>query len=284
MEFTKSSIVAIVMAGGLGKRMESDLPKVLHPVGGLPMIVRVVDTLVHVMRLGYPVCRILVVVGKYRDQITACLQQHCSPETFQSIRFVDQSPAMGTGHAIQCCMNELCKVPPTSKVLILSGDVPLIRCRTIVSILMDANGLCSTASTWHARFMTTHLENPRGYGRVLLDKETGQFVKIVEEKDCVTEEERETTLVNAGIYLFDLRALLSALPLLSNQNAQGEYYLTDVVGILRQCSMTVDTVEVPKEYQPDIMGVNTKAELEQMNDILSLEALDNASDSPNELN
>jgi len=246
------TLTTIIMAGGLGKRMNSDIPKVLHLVKGKPMLYYVLEK---AFEVGSD--HILIVVGKYKTQIQKKIAKYFSVYEFFKITFIDQEFALGTGHAIQCCLpffhyHEKKRDPTNSQVLILSGDVPLIEKDTIQQLLQKPNAI-----------LITELENPFGCGRIVF-RENNFIDKIIEEKDC-TEEQRKIQYVNAGIYHFTLDVLLTCLPKIKNENANKEYYLTDIVEIARENDISLGFYELPKEKQLEIINVNTPAELEFVN-------------------
>lgn len=239
----------IIMAGGLGKRMESDLPKVLHKILDKPMIVRVIEESIKLMPK-----KIIIVVGKYHNIIKKTIDEY-----IQNINlvYVYQPEALGTGHAIQCCMEEL-KSEPSELTLILSGDVPFLKCETMIDIIKDTNKV---------KIAITELEDSTGYGRIML--KNSQFEKIIEEKDCSTEEKR-IKLINCGIYSFSTDILCKYLPCLSNDNAQREYYLTDIIEIIKineDINVELCTIDKDKHYQ--IMGINTKQQLIELESLVS---------------
>ena len=224
--------------------MRSDLPKVLHLVGGKPMLVRVIES----VREIHP-DKIVVVTGRHHSLIIQTLSAWMD---IFGIVFVEQSPALGTGHAVQCCLHQIAM---NDRVLILNGDMPLIR-PNILHILIK-NGRMNMV-------MTTKLENPMGYGRVLYDSR-GEFRAIKEERDC-DEDDRQIQEVNTGVYVFSGQVLHECLPLLKNDNSQKEFYLTDVVqhaltaGYIVDTFMTMDSISV--------MGANTPEELAELSRIL----------------
>ena len=238
----------VIMAGGLGKRMNSSLPKVLHKIGGVEMINHVLLKL-NVLRKIVNLEKILIVVGQYGEQIKEAVEE-CN---FQmSISYVNQPQALGTGHAIQCCKEELLKFP-YSDVLILSGDVPFLSSITMLNLLKIPN---------YVRLITTNMSNPDGYGRVI--KLNNIFQKIVEHKDCTTEQLNINT-VNCGIYAINSKLLCKYLPYLNNENNQKEYYLTDIIEIIkREESVIIGTLEVKPENKIEITGVNTIAQLKEL--------------------
>ena len=242
-------VVIIIMAGGLGKRMNSSLPKVLHKVGDKPMICHI---LTNALSLNYKISKILIVVGKYKDQIKAEIERYI---TTPLIKYVDQLTPMGTGHAIQCCLPELVK-SPEANVLILSGDVPLLSASTMIKTLENSNG---------AKIIVTNMPDPTGYGRILIKDD--KFERIIEQKDC-TDQEREITLVNCGIYAIHSQFLCKYLQFLTNNNSQKEYYLTDIIEIIKNkenMEIQLFLIETSKQYE--IMGVNTIEQLKQLEDI-----------------
>lgn len=250
MSNTKT-LTTIIMAGGLGKRMNSDIPKVLHLVKGKPMLCYVIEK---ALEVGSD--HILIVVGKYKTQIQKKIAKYFSVYEYFKFTFIDQEIPLGTGHAIQCCLpffhNHENKIDPTnSQVLILSGDVPLIEKNTIQQLLQKPNAI-----------LITKLENPFGCGRIIFRE--NYIDKIIEEKDC-TEEQRKIKYVNAGIYHFTLDVLFTCLPKIENKNANQEYYLTDVVEIAKQQDIDLSFYELLREKQIEIININTPAELELVN-------------------
>jgi bifunctional UDP-N-acetylglucosamine pyrophosphorylase/glucosamine-1-phosphate N-acetyltransferase len=248
----------IILAGGLGKRMGSDFPKVLHWVGDVPMIVRILRSL--------PAdARILIVVGKYKDIIQATIRQY----TDVDIEYVVQDPPLGTGHAVACCLPH---IDPERQVIVLSGDVPLIQTKTIQKM---------SEYTPELRVLTMTVEDPTGYGRIITSRcindsdindgcmndgnihVSSQFVKIVEHKDC-TEEERACTTVNCGIYAFSGKVAHQFVPLIQNVNSQNEYYLTDIVGLAHGAGIRVEVCHINDDERHTVRGVNNLAELAEI--------------------
>jgi bifunctional UDP-N-acetylglucosamine pyrophosphorylase / glucosamine-1-phosphate N-acetyltransferase len=230
---------AIVLAAGEGKRMKSERAKVLHEVAGRPMIDRVLGML---REAG--VGQAVVVTGHLEEQVRAHLGM--------AVRCVTQAERKGTGHAVMQAERELAGFEGT--VVVACGDVPLLRAET----LREALGVFESREAAGV-VLTTELENPAGYGRVLRRGED-EIERIVEHKDA-SESERAVREINSGTYCFRSRELFAALAEVKNDNAQGEYYLTDVVEILigrgeRVCAYKIaDPVEA--------MGVNSREELER---------------------
>ena len=244
------SNTVVIMAGGLGKRMNSDesnlLPKVLHKVKGKPMLLHVIETAISINPID-----IYIIVGKYKDVIEKEIGNY---NLSKKIKFVIQEEALGTGHAIQCCLPILQNI--NSNVIILSGDVPLISKKTLEN-LININNI---------KLMTTILDNPKGYGRIV--EKDNKFVKIVEDKDC-DDFEREINKINSGIYSINSELICKYVMNLKNDNKQKEYYLTDIVEIIKENeNIDVEIYNVPKENQFELMGVNTIEQLNQLNNII----------------
>ena len=245
---SRSKLVVIIMAGGLGKRMNSELPKVLHKIQNEPMLIHVIKQAKKLLPKT-----ILIVVGKYRKIIEETLNDYIDLE---NICFIVQHEPLGTGHAIQCCMNKLLNLEyPKSDttVLILSGDVPLLQANTMIDIVSNLNGV---------KIAVTTFDDPHGYGRIV--EKNNVFDKIIEEKDCDFER-KKIKKVNCGIYAFKSALLCKYLPLLQPNNSQGEYYLTDIVEIIKtQENIHIDMLEFSKDKQIEIMGVNTVEQLYEL--------------------
>lgn len=235
---------AVILAAGKGVRMKSDLPKVVHRAAGKPLVAHVVNA---VQAAG--VNEIVLVVGHGREHVQALFGD-------SSINFAIQEQQLGTGHAL---MQARKQVPADNTVLVLAGDTPLLRSSSL-KILMDHHQTSRAAAT----VLTTCLEQPYGYGRVVRDKD-GQFMRIVEEKDAGPEE-KSITEINSGIYCFQASQVFPVLQQLQPANAQGEYYLTDVLEILKAKGQRVEVVmaAVPEE----IHGVNDRIQLVQAEKIL----------------
>jgi dTDP-glucose 4,6-dehydratase len=242
--------IVLIMAGGLGKRMNSELPKVLHLLKEKPLIVHVIETALKINPI-----KIGIIVGKYREIIQETINKYLKDTS--KIEYIIQSEALGTGHAIMCCKDFLSN-HKNSSVTILSGDVPLIKSDTLKRLNTSLNK-SETA------LLINKLENPIGYGRIIIDKE--QFVKIVEENDC-SKEERKVDLVNSGIYSFTSEAIINNISKITNNNKQNEYYLTDIFNFIDK--KFIDLVYLENKYE--VMGVNTPDQLISLenNDELSI--------------
>ena len=239
------------MAGGLGSRMQSDVPKVLHKVGGIPMLVRVITE-----ALKLDPKNILVVVGEYKPMIEKVLKEY---GLLSKIDFVIQEEPLGTGHAVKQCIPYLDNVHEhKEQVLVLSGDVPLLTAKTMNDML------CSG----FAKVLTVCVANPKGYGRIILDG-NGDLKRIVEEKDC-SPNQKMVNLVNTGIYSFRSSLLVQYIDDIDCKNAQNEYYLTDMIAILRKNFFHVRHHELPVDSCIEVMGINTKEQLQRINARLSI--------------
>jgi bifunctional UDP-N-acetylglucosamine pyrophosphorylase/glucosamine-1-phosphate N-acetyltransferase/UDP-N-acetylglucosamine pyrophosphorylase len=220
--------------------MKSELPKVLVPVAGRAMIEYVLDSLTVA-----GIDDVIIVVGYRADLVRATLAHR------PKLTFVEQTQQLGTGHAVMVCHDELARRGDAA-VFVLAGDSPMMQASSL-SALMREFAQCRPACL----IGTAHKSNPQGLGRVVRDAE-GRFLKIVEEKDA-TPAERSLTEVNLSCYLFDCRALLAAIDRLGNDNAQREYYITDVPGILKGQGQAVVALDVLESVES--LSINTVEEL-----------------------
>ena len=234
---------ALILAAGQGTRIKSDLPKVLHKACGKEMVNHVIDTL-----RKADIEDINVIIGKGSELVK---EKTSSREVSYSL----QAEQLGTGHAVKCAIDFLKDKKGT--VAVFCGDAPLIKEETVVSLFEEHNSNNNTAT-----LLTSILDDATGYGRIIRDG--NEVLKIVEHKDC-NEEELKVTEMNAGVYCFDIEKLLEALNKLSNNNSQGEYYLTDVIGILKSEGEKVGAVVIDFE---ETLGVNSRAQLAQVEAIL----------------
>ena len=240
-------IQAVVLAAGKGTRMKSARAKVLHPALGVPMLEHVVRAL-----QAAGAAPVTVVVGHQAEAVEAAFAG-------RGLEFVRQDPPLGTGHALQVAGPRLGRGRGT--VVVVNGDLPLLRPETLTALL-EAHAKSGAAAT----LLTVALDDPGAYGRVLRDAD-GSVRAIVEAKDA-TPEERAVREINAGLYAFEREALLPALERLKPQNAQGEYYLTDVVALLREAGARVGAVAA--EDPGEALGVNTVEELAETARLLRL--------------
>lgn len=233
-------VKAIVLAAGKGTRLGSEqaqLPKVMRSVLGRPMLSYVLDTLRFI-----PPQDITIVVGFLREMIV---------DKFGSVyQYAVQDPQLGTGHAVFCAESSFSEF--SGPILVCYGDMPLVHQETYEALL-DTHLREGNACTLLTGSSTTEL----GFGRVLCDHD-GHFQRVIEFKDC-TPEQKKITMLNAGIYIFDAALLRMALPRLKNQNAAGEYYLTDVPALLLSDGHRVGICH--SQYDGEILGVNTLEQL-----------------------
>jgi bifunctional UDP-N-acetylglucosamine pyrophosphorylase / glucosamine-1-phosphate N-acetyltransferase len=245
---------AVVLAAGLGTRMRSDRAKVLHELAGLPLVRHALAALA-----GLDPDRVALVVGHQADAVRAA----ASGSALRDLRFVHQAEQRGTGHAVACAREAFADF--AGDVLILYGDVPLIRTATLRGLL-DTHRVEAADLT----LLTVRFADPTGYGRILRGSE-GRVVGIVEERDA-TSAERAITEINPGLYAVRAEALFPLLAQLRPDNAQGELYLTDLVGLAargdyRVASRTSGRAE-------EVLGVNTRMELARMEATLRAELVD----------
>jgi bifunctional UDP-N-acetylglucosamine pyrophosphorylase/glucosamine-1-phosphate N-acetyltransferase len=237
---------AVILAAGEGKRMQSDLAKVLHPVAGRPLLDHV---LVACEQAGVP--RAVVVVGARREQVTAWLESRVSP-TGMEIRPAVQAEQRGTGHALSCALPVVEAMGAGDELIVLCGDAPLIRARTIGQLLA-----LHRARHAGATILTADLDDPTGYGRIVRAP-SGDVERIVEHRDA-TDAERALKEINSADYVFDRAAVTGALARVTNVNQQGEFYLTDTIAILKAEGRPILALKVldPRE----VLGVNTVDQL-----------------------
>ena len=237
------SLVAVVLAAGKGTRMGSDLPKVLHPLLGEPLVV-------HAIRAAQTAgaTRVVVVVGHGAAQVQATLA-----DEFPGLVYAVQEQQRGTGHAVLCALPAL--TDHSGDVLILSGDVPRLRAETLERLAHAC-----AHSPGRLALATFRTGEPQGYGRIIREQDAGDgaVLTIVEERDA-SPAQRAIQECNAGVYCVGVELLRSALPELGTANVQGEIYLTDLVArVAGQGGRGVAALEVP---EAEVAGVNTPAQL-----------------------
>ncbi|NEV61399.1 bifunctional UDP-N-acetylglucosamine diphosphorylase/glucosamine-1-phosphate N-acetyltransferase GlmU [Thiorhodococcus minor] len=228
----------VILAAGLGKRMRSSLPKVLHPLAGRPLLGHVLDA---AQRLEP--ARIVVVHGHGGDRVKAAFAD-------QDCIWIEQSEQRGTGHAV---IQALPAVEGLDQVLVLYGDVPLIAAETL-------RDLVALGAETPLGLLTAELEDPTGYGRIVRDRDR-RVTRIVEEKDA-TPEERRIDEINTGFLVADRPSLADWLGGISDDNAQGEYYLTDIIGIAADAGVQVATSQ-PAQLA-EIAGINDRVQLAEL--------------------
>ncbi len=237
--------VAIILAAGKGKRMKSDLPKVLHKLSGRPMVEYVVDA-ARAAGAG----RIILVIGHKWEQTQGYLKH-------LKVEFVVQKQQLGTGHAVMQAKGLLSDFD--GEVLILCGDVPLLKATTLKSLMEEHRSNKAAATV-----LTSIPGDPAGYGRVVRDSK-GMVQEIVEEKDT-SADQRKIGEINTGTFCFDKSSLFSVLERVNNDNRQKEYYLTDTLKLLLEGGQPVRAVVASDASET--LGVNSPEELVQVEEIL----------------
>lgn len=234
---------AIILAAGQGTRIKSNIPKVLHKVCGKEMVNHVIDN----MREA-EIEDVNVIIGNGSELVKESTKD-------RNVSYSLQEEQLGTGHAVKCAKEFL--QGKDGVVAVFTGDAPLTRVETIKK-LIDEHIKKGNKAT----LLSAYVDDPTGYGRIIRDGE--EVLKIVEHKDC-NEEELKVNEMNAGMYCFDIKSLLSSLEELNNNNVQGEYYLTDVIGILKSKGEKVGALLTDYE---DTLGVNSRAQLAEAERVL----------------
>ena len=239
-------VATIIMAAGKGTRMKSNESKLVHKIYDKELVRRVAEA---AYKIGSD--EVIAVVGHLREQVKEVLGD--------KVKYAYQEELLGTGHAVMQAIPFL--KGKKGKVLVLNGDVPIIRPETLEKLLEK-----SVTSKEYATLLTAIYENPTGYGRIIRD-EGGSVEEIVEEKDAKSYQ-KKIKEINSGIYCFDIEELLKALELIKPNNAQGEYYLTDVIKIMNDKGLKTGAVIV--EDNTEILGVNDRAQLELLTRVLRM--------------
>ncbi|MGK7904075.1 MAG: bifunctional UDP-N-acetylglucosamine diphosphorylase/glucosamine-1-phosphate N-acetyltransferase GlmU [Hormoscilla sp.] len=235
-------VAVAILAAGRGTRMKSQLPKVLHALAGRTLIARVLDS-----SRKLSAKHRLVIVGYRGDLVKQSLSD------YRDLEFVEQTQQLGTGHAIQQLLPHLQDF--TGDLVVLNGDVPLLRPETIQQLVAIHQARQNAAT-----ILTAQIPNPKGYGRVFCDQDN-VLQQIVEDRDCTTAQ-RQNRRVNAGVYCFNWQKLAGVLPQLQSQNDQQEYYLTDA------CSLMHPVMAMDVEDYQEIFGINDRKQLATAYDIL----------------
>ncbi len=241
----------LVLAAGLGTRMKSNTAKVLHKVGGRPLIAHVCRT-----AAALDPRKIYVVVGHQAVEVEAAVLAELNAAR---VEFAVQSEQLGTGHAVNSAREFLQNQDST--LLVLSGDVPMIRAETLASLVQQHRTHRGRGAV--CTILTVKLDDPTGYGRIVRN-DLG-FEKIVEQKDA-TEEERRIKEINSGIYCFNARMLFDTLTKVRNDNKQNEYYLTDVPRLMREAGEAVSLYQHPDSRE--VSGINNREELADIEKVL----------------
>ena len=233
-----NNLSVVIMAAGKGTRMNSNIPKVLYPLAGKTLLNHVVDT----AQSLYPQYTVII-IGYKSDLVKKSINKN-------NIYFSSQNKQKGTGHAVMQCEEHLKNFK--GQTLVLSGDVPLIKQRTLLSLFEK-----QINNNFDACMLTADMNNPSGYGRIIRD-ENGDLKEVKEDKDC-NDEELQIKEINSGIYIFDNQLLFDLLPKLDNSNAQSEYYLPDVLSMIIKDKGKIGLEKIANIIE--IQGVNTTEQL-----------------------
>src|SRR5947209_1045113 len=248
------SLSAVVLAAGEGTRMRSSRPKPLHMLCGRPLVLHVIDALSEL-----ELDRVVVVMGHGAERVTKTLQEQAPPGMM--VDFVEQRVQRGTGDAVSVALTAFPDdEDDDGDIIVLPGDTPLLRPPTLAALVR-----AHRASDVAATVLTAVIGDPTGYGRVVRDRKDNRVAAIVEHADA-TDEERGIDEINTSIYCFRRGVLAPALRRLSPENAQGEYYLTDTVAVLRQAGHKVIAMESPEVAEA--MGVNDQVQLAEAEEAL----------------
>ena len=242
----KNNVAVIILAAGMGTRMKSNKAKVLHEIQNRPMIHYVVEAAQKVAGSD-----VIVVIGNQAQKVRDTLSDTAE------LMFAYQQKQSGTAHAVMCALPHI--PAPCEEVVILCGDVPLIQPETIAGLVED-----HVRGARDISLLAVELDNPYGYGRVILD-EKNRVLGIIEEADATTGQ-KQIKLTNAGIYCIQKKILQEALPKIRSDNAQGELYLTDIVAIGYREKKKMG-VQVGADYQ-QILGINTRQDLAVVDGIM----------------
>ena len=235
---------AVILAAGQGTRIKSNIPKVLHKVCGKEMVNHVIDNM---REAGIE--DVNVIIGNGSELVKESTKD-------RNVSYSLQEEQIGTGHAVKCAKEFL--QGKDGVVAVFTGDAPLTRVETIEKLIKEHIEKGNKAT-----LLSAYVDDPTGYGRIIRD-DNKEVLKIVEHKDC-NEEELKVNEMNAGMYCFDIKSLLSSLEELNNNNVQGEYYLTDVIGILKDKKEKVGALVTDYE---DTLGVNSRAQLAEVEKVL----------------
>lgn len=244
-------MLSIILAAGMGSRMKSNIPKVLHKVNGKPMLQKIMET---TSNFG----DILLVLGHKKEEII---------QKFPNVDYIFQKEQLGTAHAIKIAKE---KFSTYDSILVAYGDGPLLSTKTIEQMIKkfkNENLDCLT--------LTCLLDNPTGYGRILKN-ENGKVVDIIEEKEA-TDDIKKIAEINVGVYIFKTNSLLDIIDKIDNNNTKNEYYLTDAIKLLNNHGYICDSIQLSDKNE--MLGINSKSQLAQVSNILRLKKLENLMDN-----
>ncbi len=233
------SVSVVILAAGQGKRMQSDLPKILHKLADKPLLEHVVQTASSLKNMETPI----VIFGHEGSQV-----QHVLAHL--NVQWIPQTELLGTGHAV---LQALPFIEQNNRVLILCGDVPLINAATLQNLI-------ETTPTNAIGILTAEIANPHGFGRIIRDAQN-KIIRIIEEKDA-DENQRLIKEINSGIYLIPAKLLQQWLPRLENNNSQKEYYLTDIIALAAQENISIHSLQ--PTTNEEILGINDRIQLSHL--------------------
>lgn len=228
-------MITIILAGGLGKRMKMKFPKVLLKVNNIPMIIRTINNAI----LLKSEMIFVVVNPSTKDLIEKTIKKYVANK---NIYYIVQNEPLGTGDAIRSCIPYLEEMDPFTNILILNADMPLLSFYTI-------NTFIRWKHTNDSKILSIKINNPQGYGRIIRDNKYN-FVKIIEDSEC-NEEEKKIKFINTGVYLLQNLQILDNISKLTNNNKQGEYYITELINLIKP-----DIYMLESKYQKEVVNVN----------------------------
>lgn len=247
----------VILAAGFGTRMKSKIPKVLHKIGNIPMIIKLLKQIPSVSDIPYSI--LVVVSTSTLNPIKECMETYIDASELKNISLIIQEQPNGTGHALQSCFHTFKTYKKKTKIIVLQADCPLIKAETIRKMLEFT----------HIKIMTMEHKIPNTYGRIVR-MDNGK-VKIVESKDCDINQSLITE-VNCGVYSYSLQHLLENLFRIQNDNAQKEYYITDLVELIQSHTKIpiVETYKLPITKIFELTNINDQETLKMVNDKVTI--------------
>lgn len=242
------NLVVTILAAGEGKRMKSNVPKVLCLFKNKPILIGIIQQVVLLKPR-----KIIIVTGKHSKMIEKYCLEYLKNNENKLLEFVIQNDPKGTGHAICSTLHQYTN---SDKVLILNGDMPNITFSILDRFLSQIY-----LNNFENTIISINVDNPHGYGRIILNN--NKIVNIIEEKEA-NQEEKKINLINTGIYCFDSECLNFIVPQIENNNVQGEYYLTDIVNLCQKNNIFIHNITLMEQYVNNVLGVNTKEELDKL--------------------
>ena len=246
------NINVCILAGGQGKRMKSELPKVCVNFKGIPMIVHVIKK-----SLELNVKKIIIITGKFNELIKNTIKPWISIDEFNKLVFIIQDEPLGTGHAVKCSIGSYDLNDINEQVLIVNGDCPNLSVELLIKFIEFESS--------KNKLLISCIENPNGYGRIMINNEN-EILRIVEEKDA-DEEEKKINKINSGIYLLRSCDLAKYILFITNNNKSNEYYLTDIIEIMLNSEIKTYGYLINEKYNNEIMGINTIDQLKELENL-----------------